>query len=348
MIIKPKAYNINIVLFRDCNFRCNFCYQNGMSPGINKKYIKSIYNKLRQTILSDQGIEWLRKQNFEYIHVGFSGGEIFRDETPDWVYYEIINIYDNIKKRVKEVLGLPVKFFFMSNGYLPLEDDRYISWLDWFSDVDVSVEFSYDRSGRFTTEEQRQKVLANIRRFHSAGYLRSVTITLTKDNVQDIDYLLDIPKDISINTSYYYPLNNHIPVPTNEELFNFFKMAYDNDINIDTLRNIKKGLVEEYCQPAILLLPGMKEIPYEFDYCGQFSVIKTLYKGDIRDYFNRYDEIISRKSSEDLGKELMGCMYCEYADNCPKFCFLEAMQKQYDISSECFFKKLIPYIERKK
>ena len=137
-------------------------------------------------------------------------------------------------------------------------------------------------------------------------------------------------------------------MPTNEELFNFFKMAYDNDINIDILRNIKNGLVEEYCQPAILLLPGMKEIPYEFDYCGQYSVIKTLYKGDIRDYFNRYDELISRKSSEDLGKELMGCMYCEYADKCPKICFLEAMQKQYDINSECFLKKLIPYIERKK
>ena len=210
------TYNLEITGTDDCNFRCDYCFEDGcFSP---QKFedpdilVEKIYDLLASSFF---------REDYEFLNIGFWGGE------PSMNMYFVKTVLDAF------IPDHRVKFFIYSNGW---NIDSYLPFLEEVKGVFVGgqpkifLQVSYD--GAPINDMKRKtvagghtstKVIKNFERLVEAGHPTSIKSTITPDCFK---YLYEAYKDIkSINGAMnYFPTIEYFKIDDlDEETFSKYK-----------------------------------------------------------------------------------------------------------------------------
>ena len=227
------------VLFENCNLNCSHCFQCHTDNMIDIEYIKNL-----DTIVYPYLIEEIEKKNPKVVLFSIRGGEIFQDKISDEIigYYKkfILGVKDRF---VKDYPNKEIRFHIMSNGVYN-KVDRVIKLLE---EVDGKITLSYDAFGRFPSQIQYEMFLRSYKLLLEKNLIKNIAITLTK---QSIEYYiknkdkLKIFSDSEIDFNYYVPTMRESELPSDIDLFNFYKYLIDNKIyNCVYIKNILDNII---------------------------------------------------------------------------------------------------------
>lgn len=313
-----EGYSIAFILFTECYEKCEFCYQKYKRSKISRSDMEFIFSipNLITKIVSKKDIRDCS------IAIGLSGGELFTEDTFMPLYKKI---YDDIMSlSILKERNLSIDMKIMTNGMYYKDMEELSKYMN------ASIDISYDIANRYNDLEYEQTlVLRNISRLIENGIIPTVSMVLTKQN---IDKFLEsgLPNELralSINISYFLPMSKWQTkfIPSTEGLAKFFIKAYDEGYHFDTT---------EYCSYGAII-SRYTDID-DLDYCGDRAMINDFCKDDISSIYGNTSE---------FHKYLDECIYCEYYKECPKMCYysIKAMLKAKKFYS-CPLKRLYQHI----
>lgn len=342
MIMQNERFGFDCLLFENCNLNCDFCLEAHNNNKIDYEWIHQMPNLLVQRFKKENRKD-VKKITFRYW-----GGELFYDKLPNSLFDEYRQLITNINTIFKqEFPNIELSHSWVSNGvYNNIE--RVIKLL---KDTNSQISISYDPVGRYKLKSQEDLAINNAKLFNNNGLLNEFSITLTKLNIDA--YInnksrikeLQFCKKFDIN--YYIPnINWQILLPNDDDLFNFFKWVVDEQLFsiIDiarVLRTIlyKSANVEKICNCEHHISACKNCLTYN---CVTSSTVfpNTDFYGE-----REITEENVAKIKKNLGLLKRGCMFCNYADKCPKGCHTSILYKHYKIT-ECPYKRLYQYIEQ--
>jgi hypothetical protein len=341
-----QVYEIIISLFTKCNLNCDFCFENHTND-IDIEAIKNI-----PKLLEDNYPEELKNPNIKRISIGFLGGELFSDDIPDSMFNIYRDLYNDIILLIRKYLpNVLIASDWLSNGIFT-KYTRVVKLLNdnIFNNVTQLIGLSYDPIGRFRTREQYKTFIDTFNYFYT--HTSEISITLTKPNIYDIinnkdDFIYNLSKDISIYLNYYIPSeinsNWELYQPNDDDLFNFYKWAIDNNKYQFDIINKLVGSV--YCGIAgdkVCVLN--KTLTY---YNNKFIRDRLSIRFPRDRYFGNYVSSITTNNITEMrctiGIQKRGCLYCEYNNICTEPCWNGILVKDYN-SSICYAKRIIKYL----
>lgn len=342
MIINQEdRFGFDCLLFEKCNMNCDFCLESHSNSKIDFQWI----NDIPQLLLNRFKNEY--KSNIKLITFRFWGGELFFDEMPDEMFLEYEKMVLNIQTLFKNQFpNIDLSYSWVSNGVYT-KIDRVINLLQ---KTDSKIAISYDPVGRYKTKNQENLAIQNAKILNDKNLLMEFSITLTKLNINA--YIrnetrfndLQFCKKFDIN--YYIPnVNWQILLPSDDDLFNFFKWAVDNEyFSIIDISRLLKTLI--YPDAIVDKICNCDKHISACKNCLTYNCVKSSTIFPNSDFYgdkNITEENVSTIKQR-LGLMKRGCMFCSYSNKCPKGCHTSILFKEYKIT-ECPYKRLYNYIE---
>ena len=352
---RPQTtYNIECTLFDLCNLHCTFCYESVCGKRINdfsRYYIKKFPEIFRQQHLPN-----IKNTNKKEILIAVCGGELFLDSFSDAIFEDYAKFVTKINTYLKnEIPDAKLNISWLSN-YTFTKWDRVEQLLDY---TNTNIATSYDAVGRFHTNELLGKWIMTFNHFKDRTLM--TTVTLHKDNIEAIidgdrgfEMLMDNPQ-IWTDISYYVPINNIFEkfIPSDSEVFNFYKFALDNRyFSINEISNFMKTVldiasVESYCHCDSAVLTDRSPDDTEILSGGCVDIIENLMqdKNEKKNFYgDNYDIMKDDDNKHIAGRIRRGCMNCEWYQNCAKMCFASIMYKNFK-PRFCPIEKAYKYIQ---
>jgi len=345
--IYHKEYETNLgidcILWEQCNNNCLHCFQQHLKQDIDINFLKT----LPPILLKDIDDEII-KRKVSNIKLSLRGGELFQDSLGDEYFTEYENIISYIRHNLSNKYpNITVNFDVISNGLFK-KVDRFI---DFVKKTNCKVSLSYDPYGRLFTQKQKDVFLNVYNILNESGYLRDISITLTKPCIQHYingDSDLEMFRkcdDIDIN--YYIPNKNwKFLLPSDDDLYNFFKWLVDNNyFNVAYIQNLIKSIInKDYrpnrscsCNNRIIHNKGIKTTKCS-EYMGGM---------DAKDFYGDAFETMTEDNfniiSASIGVKKRGCQMCKYYDKCQMCCWSSFNFKHYEVG-ECPHKRITEYI----
>lgn len=236
-----NTLEVCLILFDKCNLQCKFCFENHTHI-ISPKEVVEIGDKLipqlEEVIIKRP---YLNKFVFR-----LWGGELFMDGISNDYFEAYKELINNIRFWC-HYHNYECEFCFSSNLVFT-KVDRVKSFID--SNKDTYIATSYDPVARFHTKEIEDIWWKNVEIFNP----KVISITLTKPAIEKYmttDILIKLSKYEVYPEYYIYNKDWKIYAPTGEELFEFFKYCYQNNINIPEINtivsNFKNNITSRYC-----------------------------------------------------------------------------------------------------
>ena len=352
---RPQTtYNIECTLFDLCNLHCTFCYESICGKRTNdfsRDYIKKFPEIFRQHHLPN-----IKKENKKDILIAVCGGELFLDSFSDAIFEDYAKFVTKINTYLKnEIPDAKLNISWLSN-YTFTKWDRVEQLLDY---TNTNIATSYDAVGRFHTNELLGKWIMTFNHFKDRTLM--ATVTLHKDNIKAIidgdrgfEMLIENPQ-IWTDISYYVPINNIFEkfIPTDSEVFDFYKFALDNRyFSINEISNFMKTVldiasVESYCHCDSAVLTDRSPEDTEILSGGCVDIIENLMqdKNEKKTFYgDNYDIMKDDDNKHIAGRIRRGCMNCEWYQNCAKMCFASIMYKSFK-PKFCPIEKAYRYIQ---
>lgn len=351
------AYELAISLFEKCNMRCKFCFQYHEND-IDFDYIRRIPMMLRDYMMDE-----VKKYNVTDLYVKIWGGEVFLDNIENsmqlFTEYKLFmsNLHRSFSYISKRTNLKFVTYRWLTNGIFNARVLGYVvNLVDEYS-IDIGMSFDPER---FLKNNLFYKWLANYTSLREITDV-ALSITLTKPNIQEYLYgdhmSVKIFRDIlsnkkmapsSIDISYYTASANwKEDLPSEEDLFQFFRWCIDNDYRVikvvdDLIRSHNGEYVLPYCDcvKAGTFINGAL-----IKNCADRSCLDNKY------FYGKYTDYVTEENcgeyKNSLGLIKQGCLTCKYSNNCQKMCWLSVIFKHYS-TGNCPFKRIYEYLDWRK
>lgn len=319
---KNNCLEVCVILFDKCNLNCEFCFEEHthiISQEEILNIIKSLLDQLDEEITQKP---WLNEFVFR-----IWGGEVFGDFVPDEYFKTYQEILNMIKAWAK-INNYKVSFCFSTNLVF-FHTDRVKQFIE-NNKKDTYIATSYDPIGRFGTKLLEDLWWKNLKIFNP----EVISITLTKPNI-DKYINSDILQKLSDYTIYpeYYIYNKDWEkyAPSGQDVFNFYKYVYENNIN-----NIPEiiAIINSYNNPS-----------GRYCYCrnscsminGKLVFSCLLRSGTlsmINDYGMTLEECYDNKNVTKkqfyIAVDNLKCFQCKYYSFCRLPCMASQMHKNSD------------------
>lgn len=338
---QENRFGFDCLLFERCNMNCDFCLESHSNNKIDYDWIRNIPQILVERYIKEE-IKGTQVITFRHW-----GGELFFDALPDSLFDEYRNLITNINSSFnKHFPDIKLVHSWVSNGFYN-NIDRVISLL---KDTNSKVAISYDPVGRYKTKEQEELVLSNAKAFNTLGLLNEFSITLTKPNIEAYisgkSRINDLQFCRKFDINYYIPnLNWKQLLPSDEDLYNFFKWVVDERLFsvIDVSRVLRTIL---YPQAKVDSICNCDRHISACKNCLTYNCVTSSTVFPNQDFYGNKEitEQNVSKIKKNLGLLKRGCLYCNYANVCPKGCHTSILYKGYKVL-ECPYKKLYRYLE---
>lgn len=333
-----KNIAIDCVLFEKCNLNCSHCFQNHLNNTIDIDYIKNLHKFVYKTMQEE-----INKKNPDLVMFSMRGGELFLDSINDNIINEYINLILKIKE--KFIQDYPTKLLsihIMSNGIYN-NIDRVINLLEI---VGGKITLSFDAYGRYINEKQVELFLKNYKKLREKNLIKNIAITLTKESINQYmlnNKLLHYFDDSEIDFNYYIPTHKSSSLPSDDDLFNFFKYLVDNKFyNVIYIRNILENHLNNSkismscnCANTTVIFNGTT-----YHSCNIY--VPTLKLTDFYDS-DKIDDNNGVKLITEKGLKKRGCLFCPYYNRCSYYCWMMLCYKYYNMN-DCPHKKFHQYI----
>lgn len=335
-----KNIAVDCVLFEKCNLNCSHCFQNHINKSIDVNYIKKL-PLLIMSIIDEE----IAKKNPDLVMFSLRGGELFQDSINDDIINEYINMILEVKNKFKN--KYPLKDFsihLMSNGIYS-NVDRVINLL---KTVGGKITLSYDQVGRYTNEKQLITFFNNYKKLYDNNLIKNIAITLTKESIEA--YINDVTilkkfDNSEIDFNYYIPTMKKSSLPSDDDLFNFYKFLLDNEFyNCIYIRNIlenhlnnNKISISCNCSNTTVIYDGKA-----YRTCNIYvpSLNLTDFYGD---EYKNVNENNGVKIITNKGLQKRKCFLCPYFGNCTYYCWMMLCYKDYQMQ-ECPHSRMHQYI----
>ena len=344
MIEQKNRFGFDCLLFERCNLNCSFCLESHTNSEINMDWIHNMPKYLIKRFQSE------KLEDIKCVTFRFWGGELFFDGISDDMFIEYNNLVNNIEKEFKSVYpNMIFDFSWVSNGIYK-NVDRVI---DLLKKTNSKIGFSYDPVGRYASKEQEELFIKNTKLFNDLGLLNEISITLTKPNIEAYINNKSRIKDLSFckkfDINYYIPNPNWQELmPTDDDLYNFFEWVVEE--NLFSILDVKR-LLMTIVRPDIKT-ENVCNCDRHISACKNCLTYNCVTSSTIfpnQDFYG--DKEINENNVAKIKKQLgiikRGCMFCEYAQKCPKGCHTSILFKNYQVGV-CPFKRLYQYIEKHK
>ena len=341
---KTKEYDVAISLFETCNLNCKFCFEKHNTP-IDVDKIMSMPKNIIDGIAKD--INAYKPDNIVF---RIWGGELFSDNIDDSMF----QVYRDFVKNISELAKINFPWIntniaFLTNGVWK-NKTRVESLI---RDTNAALNFSYDPVLRFHNNEQKNIWENNFYYFNKLGLSNLISITLTKPNIIEYingDSIFDrIPSFVQIDANYYVPNQNWEEyMPSDEDLFSFFKWAIDNNkFNIISIEEMMRHMIKEEadfvsrcCNCKMTRQCQGEGIP-KIDCAANVSKVdRKRFYGELE---NECNEENCTEIKNSLGLIKRGCVTCEHFKNCHQMCWVSLIFDGYKVT-KCPLKQVYEYI----
>lgn len=317
----PKSYEIACMMFENCNLRCKFCFEPHINKKIDLDYIMTIPNIIKENFSK----EYEKHPTIQKVYLMMWGGEVFYDALPDSVfetYYKFVDSVNDIFQ--KNFPNVNVIFSWLSNGVFT-NYERVEKIVNYSNGI---INFSYDPVNRFATKKQKE-TMVNAAKYFSNNRGDKISITLTKDSIKgfienDKELIEFNNMGYNIDVNYYIAnINWKELLPTDDEIFSFYKWALDNRLfNMKVLEKMLSYYTDEkvshYCDCKYCSQITYGEWSTDCAKCSSILPSKMFY--------HQFDDIITEDNSNEIkatmGLIKRGCLGCQYYNNCQKFCWI--------------------------
>jgi hypothetical protein len=339
----PGYFEIAAPIFELCNLNCSFCFEEHKDKSIDIERIMAMPEELVAGIKDD-----IVEYGVDTILLRLWGGELFFDALPDSLFDVYVEFYDKFVELVnKELPHCKVEVTWLSNGVFT----KYERVERLLERTNGKIAFSYDPVDRFVNDEQKEQWLNTLN--HFKDQVQYISITLTKNTINAYiknDAVFNrIPGDITVDINYYTAnpgWEKH--VPSDEDIFNFFKWCIDNKhFNVLAVSNLLKCCVKE-----------LK--PFVVRYCD-CKYAKQYHNGEcIKDcskrasslpsesfYGEHHSVVVEDNCTEiknSLGLLKRGCLTCEHYEYCPMMCWVAIIFKGSQIT-KCPLSEVYKYVK---
>ena len=376
--------------FRWCNNDCEFCYLK--TTMFNKPPSIEDFNEICHNV-----VKWLdeyAKDIPEDVNIMFLiiGGELYclNDD-----YYKCLEYLVSESNRVLNQYNRKIGSIALCSNLLLSPDrlERMHQFYIYCSNIATTdVNTSYDVYGRFRTEERCKLWFDNFStivntwncnprpEFEMVLTKPSITKYINNEDTWEVNYFkktLEFGYKIDFCTKEYQPNSkaNISLVPSNEDLFNFFKKLIDDYWNKIPLIDLYDVSIREddyfadshWHMPASSISFGLpKKSDYNIgtkydkygviiNYCDVVSGIVPWDKDEGDNSLKiSGDEFICVKHPEVVShyfNNIYGCGSCKYKEVCNSrhfFTLCYAIHKHNWANDKCYVKKVFKYVEDKK
>lgn len=313
---KGRYKEAHLILFEYCNLRCSFCHQDHESKvGLDADLI---LGKV-ETLINNSD------PNDSYV-INMTGGELFLDEIPDWMFGYYLAAGQRLLEHFKDV-----KLVWGTN--LIYEDtsrvERLVSMLRPYGHVCLAT--SYDPAGRFN-ESQRALFFKNLDRL---GHLvETVNVVITKQNIQTF-------LDGKEGTEFAYMCQKHDVyfdhyIPSN--LYTYHQPDEDLISQLYILLN------ERY--PDSYPIKAWKANQFNETTCrstkivNKDGVVTTCWSEAGKDsILDEHEGLLAKAQAEQDFIDKYDCFSCDYYNRCGMRCFLHHSFIQ-DSNSVCQIREM--------
>lgn len=321
---KGDLKEAHLILFEKCNLRCSFCHQDHDSEvGMDPKDMMRKAKTLIEQSDPDQPIV-----------INITGGELFSDDIPDWMfgyYYSIGHILLQHFKRAKLVYGTNLVY----QKVYRVERMMHQLSARVSQKQSVSLATSYDPAGRFNAA-QREQFFENLN--YIGLWVDTVNVVITKQNIevflkeQEDPQVKEMCEDFDVYFDHYIPserYEEHQPSETQ-------------------IKDLYLKLNDRY--PKSYPLVGWKENQVNVTTCRSTKIINsdgivtTCWSEAGKDAI--LDEglgLAAKNRAEERFLEHYECLACEYYQRCGLRCFLHHSFVESD-SKVCQIKEMFDQI----
>ena len=336
--IDDGAYELACSVFNNCNLHCKFCFQDHSS-------LKT-FNQIREDSkkIPDILIKFLEDESKKYtintVHLKMWGGELFYDAIPD----DFFDIYYNIYNRLDKAGIARISPTWLTNGVFTKRQRV----LDLLKATNGIIGFSYDPIDRFSEIAQVQKLVQNIIIFDYFNVPETLSITLAKKAIHNyIDKPWPLKKNIRTDISYYTPgLNWKEDIPSDEDMYLFFKWAIDNDLYFiraayDILVAYFGDFIKHYCNCA-------KAAQYDNGHISKNCALRAHPSIKTEQFYGEFTSKVNESNCAEyknsLGLIKRGCLICEWYKTCQKPCWISVIFDGYK-TTQCPFERIYSYLD---
>ena len=347
-IPSENRFGFDCLLFEACNLNCTFCLEAHNNTKIDYDWIQSIPLRLVERFKK----EYVKFPNTKLITIRLWGGELFYDALPDSIFQVYTDLVQSFITEFGIVFpNITLSFAWVSNGVFT-KTERLIKLL---KNTNSLLNISYDPVGRYKTKKQEELMLANCKLFTDLNLLDEISITLTKPNIQA--YITNKARLSDLNFIKKIDINYYIPnplwkelLPNDEDLFMFFKWCADN--RFFTILDFKRVLdtLTKPNEKVELVCNCHKHLSACKD-CITYNCVtsSSILPQDL--FYDKYTNEINEDNVSDIKRKLSlhkrGCLFCEYANICPKICWTSILFKEYT-ATECPMQRLYKYLQDNK
>lgn len=187
-------YELRVCVTLDCNFKCIYCSKDG----------EGIYSE-RKNLSNDEMVDMIERLTWIGVSsVRFTGGEPFLRK-------DFLTLAEAVLK-LKGIKNISV----VTNG--SLLNDRIIDYIakeKIFSNVTISLDtLQCEKFERITSVNAGMTVIENIKKLSSKGVNTWINLVLMKDNLMEIEQILDFCKQERVNLKVLDLYNNSDYVST--------------------------------------------------------------------------------------------------------------------------------------
>ena len=350
----PKHFTLICELFNACNLHCDFCVKNVEQPDLklDLKYIVDTLPKdLHKTVLPE-----LIDRKVDTLLFNIYGGEILMDSLGDEFFDAYRYLRDTFDSMVHQYLpNCKIPCTIVTNAVFE-KRDRVLKLLN---DLNATLNISYDPTGRYRTSEQKRLAQKNIEFFCRYDKVSMITATMTKPTIEAIisekdPYLSNLPKDLIFDLSYYLPMNNDNDalMPTDDELFEFFKYCLDHRMfNVSEINSFLTQYIypevetHSYCHNARITSKVFGKTI--FNNCC-YDMVRNFYSKGEQEYFGDNYKYIESTKEEDrrlIGRAKRQCLLCNWEPKCPGMCYIAILWHGMKLSS-CPIGRAFDYIDQ--
>lgn len=341
----PDSYEIACSLFEACNLKCKFCFEGHRNNRIDIDYIRQIPYNVMEAVRKD----FKQYPNIKDVNIRLWGGELFFDGLPDSLFDEYKRFVDTFNGLFKaEFPNTILKYSWLTNGVFT-KWERVKDILDYSQGT---IGFSYDPSGRFSTEKQKELMIQNVQRFHEMKCFNCLSITLTKKTIEEyVSGKSDLDR---LNFGERYDINFYTAnpnwkelLPDDDDLFKFFKWGLDNDLYYI---NVISNLVNTTINEGIYIPQHYCDCKTCVQYSNGKATVDCVKRASVLPpemFYGKYAPIITEENVSDiklsLGMMKRGCLTCEYYKTCQMPCWVSVVFEGFK-PTNCPYKRAHEYI----
>lgn len=185
LVIKPRRLFLQWHVTERCNLRCKHCYQ-------EDDYVKNELDREQMLSVYEQYIELIRQWKFKEASISLTGGEPL-------VRKDILPFIEDIKNYT-ETHKLNFKFRILSNGLLLIRPvARKLNALG-IQNFQVSLEGMKEKNDEIRGEGVFNETINAINMLSDNGIKTTVSFTLTKKNIKDVEPLVELCESLDVDT----------------------------------------------------------------------------------------------------------------------------------------------------